>query len=247
MMKYGLIGYPLGHSFSKAWFEDMFHNSGLEDFTYSNFPIARIEDVAELLRGDLSGLNVTLPYKQTIIPYLNQLDKAAWHIGAVNTLARTGPYSWKGYNTDAPAFRQTLKNWIPPSQMPARALILGSGGASKAIQYALQSIDVKFAVVSTSGHGQFSYDDLTPEILSQYHLLVQCTPLGMHPDVESMPPIPYTGLTENHWVYDLVYNPANTLFLTRSQQNGAKTKGGLEMLQTQAMLAWEIWKMYGKF
>lgn len=246
-MKYGLIGYPLGHSFSQAWFTDKFRDLGLLDFSYTNFPLPQIEDVSVLLRSDVAGLNVTIPYKRSVIPYLNELDSVAWNIGAVNTLVRTGQFSWKGYNTDALAFRQTLKSWIPPAQMPARALILGSGGASCAVQYALRSIGVKFAIVSRSGQGHYTYEDLNDEVMAQHHLVVQSTPLGMYPHEETFPAIPYTSLTQNHWVYDLVYNPANTLFLSRSHQQGARIKGGIEMLQVQADLAWEIWKMYGKF
>ncbi len=246
-MKFGLIGYPLGHSFSQAWFTDKFRLLGLSGFTYSTFPIAAIDEVGALLHSDLFGLNVTIPYKQSILGYINDIDETAWKIGAVNTLVRTGQYSWKGYNTDVIGFRQSLKNWIGPADMPDRALILGSGGASLAVQYALRTLGIKFKVVSASGHGDLDYSSLTEQLFQSHTLIINTTPLGMTPAEDTCPSIPYAWISPQHWAFDLVYNPANTLFLRRCQQMGARTKGGLDMLHNQADQAWEIWKSYGKF
>lgn len=246
-MKFGLIGYPLSHSFSKGYFTEKFHHLGLEQFTYELMPMAHIEEVTTLLRGDFFGLNVTIPYKQSVIPYLNDIDPVALKIGAVNTLVRIGQYSWKGFNTDSIGFLRSLKEWIGMRQIPAKALILGSGGASRAVAAALASLGIKYKVVSRSGKGDLGYDELTAGIMNDHLLIINTTPVGMYPDVELYPSIPYQYLCTQHWVYDLIYNPANTLFLQQSQQMGAKTKNGLDMLHLQADCAWSIWKNYGKF
>lgn len=246
-MKFGLIGYPLGHSFSKAYFREKFEILGLRGFSYDNFPLSDIEAVVPLLQSDVSGLNVTLPYKKTIIAYLNEIDRKAFEIGAVNTLVRTGPNSWKGYNTDASAFRETLVEWIGDHALPSKALVFGSGGAAMAVFHALQDIGIQPSIVSSSGKGDYTYSQLTPEVIEAHLLIVNSTPLGMEPDIMSCPPIPFEQITSQHWLYDLVYNPGNTLFLNRGKQSGARTKNGLDMLHLQAEHAWSIWKMYGKF
>jgi len=246
-MKFGLIGYPLSHSFSKAYFTEKFHQLGLDQFTYDLLPIAHIEEVSTILRSDVFGLNVTIPYKQSVIQYINDIDPVALKIGAVNTLVRTGKYSWKGFNTDSIGFLRSLKDWIGVSQIPAKALILGSGGASRAVAAALSGLGIKYKVVSHSGSGDLGYHELTSGIMMDHLLIINTTPLGMYPDVDLYPSIPYQCLCTQHWVYDLIYNPANTLFLQKSQQTGARTKNGLDMLHLQADYAWSIWKNYGKF
>ncbi len=246
-MKFGLIGYPLGHSFSKAYFTEKFESLGLADFSYDNFPLPDIQEVVSLLQSDVFGLNVTLPYKKTIISYLNEIDKEALEIGAVNTLVRLNAGSWKGYNTDASAFRETLEEWIGNHSLPSRALVLGSGGASKAVCYALNSLGIQPSIVSISGKGEYTYGQLTPEVMYSHRLIVNTTPLGMEPNGRSCPSVPFEQITSQHWLYDLVYNPVNTLFLTRGKASGARIKNGLSMLHLQAEHAWSIWKMYGKF
>jgi shikimate dehydrogenase len=246
-MKFGLIGYPLSHSFSRDYFTNKFHQLGLAQFSYDLMPIAHIEEVSTILRSDIFGLNVTIPYKQSIIQYINDIDPVALSIGAVNTLVRTGQYSWKGFNTDCVGFLRSLKEWIGVSQIPAKALILGSGGASRAVAAALSGLGIKYKIVSRSGKGDLGYDDLTSAIMKDHLLIINTTPVGMYPDMEIYPAVPYEYLCAQHWVYDLIYNPGNTLFLQHSQQMGARVKNGLDMLHFQADCAWSIWKNYGKF
>lgn len=246
-MKFGLIGNPLGHSFSKAYFTAKFQDLGLTGFTYDNYPLPNIDDVFPLLHSEIAGLNVTLPYKKDIIHYLHEIDREAFQIGAVNTLARTGDYSWKGFNTDASAFRETLLEWIGVHPLPSKALVLGTGGAAKAVSYALLTSGIEAAMVSREGNGDYVYSQLTKDVMLAHLLVINTTPLGMEPDVTSCPPIPFEYITSHHWCYDLVYNPANTLFLARGKQSGARTKNGLDMLHLQAEHAWSIWKLYGKF
>lgn len=246
-MKFGLIGYPLSHSFSKVYFTSKFESLGVGDFIYELYPLETIEEFPALLRSDVFGWNVTIPYKSAIITYLNDVDAQAMKIGAVNTIVRTGQNSWKGYNTDTRGFRHSLVSWIGKKDIPSRALVLGSGGSSKAVLFALKQLGVKSTVVSRNGNGNLSYADLTRAIIAEHTLIINTTPVGMTPDTFSCPDIPYQYLSTQHWVYDLIYNPANTLFLRQSEQMGAKTKNGLEMLHLQADYAWDIWKNYGKF
>lgn len=246
-MKFGLIGYPLSHSFSKEYFTSKFASLGLGDFKYELYPLETIEEFPALLRSDVFGWNVTIPYKSAIITYLNDVDAQAMKIGAVNTIVRTGQNSWKGYNTDTRGFRDSLVSWIGKKDIPSRALVLGSGGSSKAVLFALRMLGVKSTVVSRNGNGYLAYADLTQAIIADHPLIINTTPVGMTPNTFSCPDIPYQYLSTQHWVYDLIYNPANTLFLRQSEQMGAKTKNGLEMLQLQADYAWDIWKKYGKF
>ena len=246
-MKFGLIGFPLTHSFSKKYFETKFYTLGLSNFSYNNFPIEKIDDVLPILHSDVFGLNVTIPYKTNILEYINEVDPIALQIGAVNTLVRTGEYSWKGFNTDHLGFVISLESWMKGHPYPERALILGSGGASKAIRFALSELGIKPSTVSRGHQGDYKYEDLTKEIMESHLLLINATPLGMDPRIETGPMIPYEYLTSKHWLYDVVYNPPNTLFLTRGQQMGAHTKNGLDMLHIQAEQAWLTWKLYGKF
>jgi shikimate dehydrogenase len=246
-MKFGLIGYPLGHSFSKAYFSGKFQKMGLNDFTYELYPLSQIDEVHKVLGSDVFGLNVTIPYKEAILCYLNDIDAVAWKIGAANTLVRTGPNSWKGFNTDASGFKASLLDWFGDRPLPKKALILGSGGSSKAVSFVLRNLDIIPTVVSRSDKGDLRYEDVTREVMEQNHLIINTTPLGMDPDLTTCPQIPFQALTSDHWLFDLVYNPANTVFLTRGQQSGSKTKNGMDMLYLQAEDAWSIWKSYGKF
>ena len=246
-MKFGLIGFPLTHSFSKKYFETKFHTLGLTNFSYDNFPIEKIVDVLPILQSDMFGLNVTIPHKTNILVYINEIDPIALQIGAVNTLVKNGENSWKGFNTDHSGFRISLETWMEGLQFPERALILGTGGASLAIRFALSELDIPSSIVSRGPDGDYRYEDLTREIIENHLLVINATPLGMDPRIETSPMIPYEFLSSNHWLYDVVYNPPNTLFLTRGQQMGARTKNGLDMLLIQAEQAWLIWKSYGKF
>ncbi len=246
-MKFGLIGEEVSLSFSKNYFDEKFGRSGLDDFSYDLISLPAAEEIPKILRLDYYGLNVTKPYKSAVIDFLNVIDPDAFDMGAVNTLVRVGAYSWKGYNTDCMGFEQSLLTWISVYDLPAKALVLGTGGASKAVVYVLARLGVQVSLVSSSGRGDFSYGDLTEEILADHHLIINTTPLGMEPNTSGSPNIPYAGLSSKHWVYDLVYNPANTVFLTESRLAGARAKNGLEMLYLQADYAWSIWNSYGKF
>jgi len=217
------------------------------DFSYDQIPLESIEKVTQVLSRDYFGCNVTIPYKTAILPYLEDMDPKVSEIGAANTLVRTGQSSWKGFNTDTDGFYQSLVNWIGKESLPSQALILGSGGSSKAVSYVLGQLGIKVAVVSRSGRGDYKYEELNQAIMQDYLLMINTTPCGMEPDVDTCPSIPYEYITDKHWVYDLIYNPANTLFLRRCKQKGALTKNGLEMLHIQAEEAWKIWRFYGKF
>ena len=246
-MKFGLIGYPLGHSFSKAFFETKFRDTGHEGFSYDNYSLEDISSVQALLASDVFGLNVTIPYKTAIMDYLNEVDETAFKIGAVNTLVRIGHGSWKGFNTDWSGFKESLIEWMKGHPIPGHALILGTGGASKAIRYALHQLGILTSTVSSQGNGDYAYEGLTEELIRDHMLIINATPLGMVPYTERAPLIPYEALSPKHWLFDLVYNPANTLFLTLGKHKGAQTKNGLDMLHLQAEHAWLIWKKYGKF
>lgn len=246
-MKFGLIGYPLGHSFSKIFFEEKFEKVGYPDFTYELFSLESIDEVDSILQSDVFGLNVTIPYKSIILDHISQVDEVAFKIGAVNTLVQVSPNTWKGFNTDWSGFKESLIDWMMGNPIPAHALILGTGGAAKAIRYALHQLGIITSTVSSQGNGDYAYDGLSPDLISKHHLIVNATPLGMIPDIEGSPLIPYEALTSRHWLFDLVYNPVNTVFLAHGKEMGARTKNGLDMLYLQAEHAWLIWKKYGKF
>ena len=242
MREFGLIGYPLGHSFSKRYFSEKFAREGLTDCRYELFPLPDLAALPALLesRPDLRGFNVTIPWKSGIIPYLNELDETARAVGAVNTVAvRGGQLS--GYNTDVWGFARSLEAFLP-AEFEGPALILGTGGASRAVQYVLGKMGVEYALVSRSpGPGRLTYADVDQACLRLHSLIVQTTPLGMSPDLERLPPLPYSYLSHNHYLYDLVYNPEETAFLRRGKERGARVKNGLEMLYLQAEKAWKIW------
>ncbi|MGN0049093.1 MAG: shikimate dehydrogenase family protein [Bacteroides sp.] len=245
-MKYGLIGYPLGHSFSRGYFNEKFKAEQI-DAEYLNFEIPTIDDFMEVVdeNPDLCGLNVTIPYKEQVIPYLDGLDKDAAQIGAVNVIKflpqTKGKVKLIGYNSDVIGFTRSLEPLLQPHHR--QALILGTGGASKAIHAGLQKLGLESRFVSRSKKGDdlLTYDELTPEVMQAYTVIVNCTPVGTYPKADACPAIPYDLLTADHLLYDLVYNPDETLFMKRGKAQGAVVKNGLEMLLLQAFAAWEIW------
>ena len=245
-MRYGLIGFPLSHSFSKVYFTDKFESLGLHGNTYDLIPLPNESMIMQTLRQDYVGLNVTIPYKRSAVHYLNDIDQAALMIGAVNTLVKTGACSWKGYNTDAMAFKDSLLAWLGSNPLPGKALILGTGGSSGAVAYILDLLGMSYLKVSRGRQGDLTYAELDRKIMTTCTLIVNTTPVGMFPDTEQAPELPYELITSRHWMYDLIYNPANSLFLRRGGQMGAKTKNGLQMLHMQAEYAWSIWQSYGK-
>ena len=244
---YGLIGYPLGHSFSAGYFNEKFAAEGV-DAKYVNFEIPRIKEFKEVVEKNenLKGLNVTIPYKEQVIPYLDELDKAtAKRIGAVNVIKIIrGPKKTKliGYNSDIVGFTQSIEPFVEDHHQ--KALILGTGGASKAVFCGLQDLNIESTFVSRSkkGTNMITYQDITPEIMATHHVIVNCTPLGMYPKINECPDIPYDLLTPDHLLYDLLYNPDETLFMKKGKKQGATVKNGLEMLLLQAFAAWEIWQ-----
>uniref|UniRef100_UPI003FEEFA43 shikimate dehydrogenase family protein n=1 Tax=Alloprevotella sp. TaxID=1872471 RepID=UPI003FEEFA43 len=246
MKLYGLLGYPLGHSFSAKYFAEKFAKEGI-DATYKNFEFAEVADaVAYLLQqDDLQGFNVTIPHKQAIMPYLNGLSAEAEAIGAVNVVCvkrdADGMVKLLGCNSDVVGFSNSIQPLLRP-KLHSKALVLGTGGASKAVMYGLRKLGVEPIYVSrTPKEGQLTYNDLTPEVMRDYKVIVNCTPLGMYPKVDACPDIPYQYLTPDHLLYDLVYNPLETLFMKRGAAQGAVVKNGLEMLHLQAEAAWVDW------
>ncbi|MGC8802295.1 MAG: shikimate dehydrogenase family protein [Bacteroidales bacterium] len=247
MRTFGLIGYPLEHSFSARYFAQKFNQMGIVDAQYLNFPLENIELFPSLFdRGyNLCGLNVTIPYKQAIIPYLHELSDIAKAIGAVNTIKiSTKPNGQKlltGFNTDEYGFRLSLMEYLKPWH--SRALILGTGGAAKAIEFVLKNAGIEYLHVSRSPkqERQISYDSLTHDLFNEYLLIINTTPVGMYPHVDEAPPIPYDFITDRHLLYDLIYNPEHTKFLIEGAKRGATTVNGSKMLILQAEKAWEIW------
>ena len=242
MRQYGLIGFPLGHSFSQRYFTKKFQKEGIDNCSYTNFPIETIEKIEDILHKhpDLQGFNVTIPYKQAIIPYLSKLNREAETIGAVNCVRRT-PEGLIGYNTDAYGFQHSL-NTLLNGVHPGRALVLGTGGASRAIKFVLSEMNIPFDTVSRRLQGaDYTYEILTDEIIQAHRLIVNCTPLGTFPKTDEYPDLPYEAIGPSHFLFDLVYNPPLTEFLRRGEQRGASIQNGYEMLVGQAELAWEIW------
>lgn len=244
MKKFGLIGYPLGHSFSKNFFNEKFHSENI-DAEYVNFEIPSIKELPAVLleNPDLVGLNVTIPYKEQVISYLDELDADAAAIGAVNVIKivrQKGKNKLVGYNSDIIGFMQSIEPLLEPQHK--KALILGTGGASKAVFHGLKKLGVQAKFVSRNPkEGMFTYEELTPEVMEEYKVIVNCTPVGMYPLADEYPNIPYEYITPNHLLYDLLYNPNTTLFMKKGADKGAVTKNGLEMLLLQAFGAWDIW------
>ena len=243
MRTFGLIGYPLGHSFSKRYFAEKFSAEGISDARYELFPLEDIQEFPALLtrNPELRGLNVTIPHKQQVIPYLDELDETAARIGAVNVI-KFADGKIIGYNSDYQGFMQALQHFYP-CYSPSQALILGSGGASKAVQLVLEQLNIPFRVVARNPEaGQLHYSELSAEIMNSCALIVNTTPLGTFPHLDSCPPIPYEYLSSHHYLFDLVYNPEETLFMRKGLAKGAKVKNGYEMLCLQAEVAWQIWQ-----
>ena len=239
MQQYGLIGYPLSHSFSKQYFTEKFEKEGIEDAHYQLYPIASIQDLSQLLTKEknLSGLNVTMPYKQVVIPFLHDLSAEAKEIGAVNTIKIDGT-KLTGYNTDALGFEATLQKVLPPD-FTGKALVLGNGGAAQAVKYVLRHRGIDFQTVSRSEG--LAYSQLDKAIINNHLLIINTTILGTYPNVDDCPLVPYEFVGNEHIAIDLVYNPTVTLFLKNMQKQGAIIENGLYMLHQQAEAAWQIW------
>ena len=244
MNKFGLIGYPLGHSFSKNFFNQKFQSENI-DAEYVNFEIPTIGELPNILLSnpDLVGLNVTIPYKQSIMPLLDDIDAVAQAIGAVNVIRierSDDVVRMVGYNSDYIGFRNSITPLLKPHH--THALVLGTGGAAKAVCAALSDMGILVKRVSrTPREGELSYDNLTVDVIAQHTIVVNTTPLGMFPHVDACAPIPYELLTSRHLCYDVVYNPATTLFMKRASEQGATVCNGLAMLYGQADAAWDIW------
>ena len=244
MDKYGLIGYPLGHSFSIGYFNEKFDNENI-NARYINFEIPSIEDFIEVIDSnpELRGLNVTIPYKEQVIPYLDSLSPEATAIGAVNVIRVTHKgkkTQLKGFNSDVIGFTRSIEPLL--ERHHKKALILGTGGASKAIDFGLRSLGLETKFVSrTKRDGILCYEDITADIILEYNVIVNCTPLGMYPNVDLCPKLPYEAMDSHTLLYDLLYNPDETLFMTKGREQGAVVKNGLEMLLLQAFASWEFW------
>ena len=237
---FGLLGRNISYSFSKGYFEEKFEKEKLHGFTYENYDIQDIADFRAISQKNLRGLNVTIPYKETVIPFLDKLSRTASEIGAVNTIKFTKKGKLKGYNTDFYGFKNSLLPLLKPEHK--RALILGTGGASKGVAYALLQLGIEYTFVSrTVESNNLNYNDLSKEIFSNYQIVINCTPIGTSPDIDLSPELPYEYFTSGHIAYDLIYNPSKTLFLQKAEQTGATVKNGLDMLVWQAEKAWEIW------
>ena len=242
MKKFGLIGCPLGHSFSGNYFNSRFLKEAILDCSYTNFEISDIHQLGDVLKDpELCGLNVTIPYKQTVIPYLNIVDPVVQQTGACNCI-HIQHNQLHGYNTDVIGFEKSVKEkWIPEDR---KALILGTGGSSKAVAYVLNKLGIGFLFVSrmcSASTDQLQYEDLSEKIIRDHPLIINCTPLGMHPEINAFPPLPYQYLTSTHYLFDLIYNPSSTLFLQKGEAMGARVKNGADMLKIQADASWDIW------
>lgn len=244
MDKYGLIGYPLGHSFSISYHNQRFADEGI-NAKYFNFEIASIDELQEVLNSnpELKGLNVTIPYKEKVMEFLDYISPEARSIGAVNVIrvVHEGKnIKLKGYNSDVIGFTQSIEPML--EDYNKKALILGTGGASKAVDFGLRSLGLETVFVSRYERpGTIQYESITPEVVKEYNVIVNCTPLGMYPKVKECPKLPYEAMDEHNILYDLIYNPDETLFMKNGAKFGAQTKNGLEMLLLQAFASWEFW------
>ncbi len=244
MDKYGLIGYPLGHSFSKSYFNEKFENEGI-NAEYINFEIPTLDSLPEILASnpELKGLNVTIPYKEKVISYLDSISPEARAIGAVNVIRidhKGNDTYLKGFNSDVIGFTKSIEPLL--ERFHKKALILGTGGASKAINFGLKSLGLETVFVSRFERpGTIQYSQITPDIIQEYNVIVNCTPCGMYPHIDECPQLPYEAMTSKNILYDLLYNPDETLFMKKGAQHGATVKNGLEMLLLQAFASWEFW------
>ncbi len=239
--KYGLVGKNISYSFSEGYFAQKFKDLGLTGYSYRNFDLSQIDEFEKLILENkgLKGLNVTIPYKEAVMPYLDKLDKKAKKIGAVNTIKFTKK-GLKGYNTDIYGFKKSIKPFLKKHHK--RALILGTGGASKAVAFVFKELGIKFKFVSRSPKkNQLQYTDLNEKLMEKYTVLVNCTPLGTFPDIKEKPTIPYAFISDRHFLFDLIYNPEKTAFLQEGEKQGAMIRNGLRMLELQAEKSWKIW------
>lgn len=245
MDRYGLIGYPLGHSFSISYFNQKFADEGI-NAKYENYEISSIDMLTEILdkHPNLKGLNVTIPYKEKVIPFLDSIAPEAREIGAVNVIRVTHEGKktlLKGFNSDVIGFTRSIEPMLD-RKWHKKALILGTGGASKAIHYGLKSLGLESVYVSRYERPEtIQYSQVTPEVIREYNVIVNCTPVGMYPKTEACPPLPYEAMDHHTILYDLIYNPDQTLFMQKGAQYGAEVKNGLEMLLLQAFASWEFW------
>ena len=236
MKTYGLIGKNISYSFSRNYFANKFKKEDIKNSQYINFDIDNLSELNNIFNTDNFGFNVTIPYKEVIIPYLDSLDFHAEKIGAVNTIKLENGKKI-GFNTDWIGFKKSIEPLL--NSHHTKALILGTGGASKAVIYALDQLKIETLMVSR--YGEISYEDLSEEIIQNHAIIINCTPVGTFPNVDAAPEIPYHFITKNHLAYDLIYNPAETLFLKKCKEKGAVVKNGLEMLEIQAEASWKIW------
>lgn len=244
MSRLGLLGKNIEYSFSRSYFSQKFEAEYLP-FSYENFDLEDISEFKNLITNnpDILGLNVTIPYKEQVIPFLDILDKKARKIGAVNTITINKHKQLKGYNTDCYGFKKSIKPFL--KQHHKMALILGTGGASKAIAYTLKKLKFNIDYVSRSKKTgvKFTYDTITKQDIKTYTLIINCTPIGTHPNLDACPNIPYSGITDQHLLFDLIYNPEETKFLQQGRHQGAQTVNGYQMLVYQAEKAWSIWNL----
>ena len=244
MDKYGIIGHPLGHSFSKNYFNEKFHDEGI-DAEYINFDIQNIGNLPEVLatNPELKGLNVTIPYKEKVLSYLDYISVEARAIGAVNVIRvehKGNNVLLKGYNSDVIGFTRSIEPIL--EKFHRKALVLGTGGASKAVSYGLRSLGLETVFVSRFERpGTIQYKDITPDVVREYKVIVNCTPCGMYPNYEECPELPYEALDSHNLLYDLIYNPDETLFMKKGREQGALIKNGIEMLLLQAFASWDFW------
>jgi len=240
--RFGLVGKDISYSFSQGYFSEKFDKLGLSNYSYENFDLPNISNFKELPnQKNLKGLNVTIPYKEQVIPYLDDLDQEAKTIGAVNTIKFT-KNGLKGFNTDAYGFKKSITPNIRKHHK--KSLILGTGGASKAIAYVFDTIGIDYIYVSRNpSRTQLRYNDLDESVCNEYKIIVNCSPVGTHPNIKEKPNIPYQLLTSNHLLFDLIYNPSKTAFLKEGEQKGATIQNGYKMLELQAEKAWEIWNL----
>lgn len=239
--RFGLLGKNISYSFSRGYFSTKFSELELPNYSYENFDLENISDITDVLKNtkNLCGLNVTIPYKEAIIPYLTSLEPSAEEIGAVNTI-KINSSGLKGYNTDAYGFKTAIEPYLKKHH--TRALILGTGGASKAIAYVLKQLKINFTFVSRTGkNNSYTYEELTKAILQEATVIINCSPLGTFPNIMEKPKIPYQYINQEHLFFDLIYNPEKTAFLTHGEIQGATILNGFRMLELQAEKAWEIW------
>ncbi|WNH11839.1 shikimate dehydrogenase family protein [Thalassobellus suaedae] len=245
MNKLGLLGKNISYSFSRSYFKEKFKNENIENTTYENFDIETINLFPSIIKDtpNLKGLNVTIPYKQDVMPFLNKINKKAKAIGAVNTIKITKKGKLIGYNTDCYGFSKSIEPLLKPHHK--KALILGTGGASKAIAYSLNKLGIEYKYVSRkqSEGISYTYNTLTETVIKEHQIIINCTPLGTFPNIDNCPDIPYSAITTQHILFDLIYNPEETKFLKLGKEHGAVTENGLNMLKLQAEKAWSIWNL----